>query len=114
MIASGETLQAVDGDENVGTPRFFSSFMTRSHNLAPSVCLIQSEAEDLLGAVGQYAERDVYRLVANEALVPDLDPDRVEEDERIDRIERPFSHSATSSRTASVTAEIKSGETSMP
>ena len=38
----GEALQAIDdGDENVLGPRFFSSFMTRSQNLAPSVCSIQ-------------------------------------------------------------------------
>ena len=38
----GEALQAIDdGDQNVLTPRFFSSFMTRSQNLAPSVCSIQ-------------------------------------------------------------------------
>jgi hypothetical protein len=46
--------------------------MTRSQNLAPSVCFI-----------------------AHEALVPDLDPDRVEEDERIADVERavlPFAY----------------------
>lgn len=46
-------------------------------------------------AVGQNAERDVDGLVANEALIPDLDPDGVEEDQRIERVEwpvLPFAH----------------------
>lgn len=37
-----EALEAVDDrDQGTATPRFFSSFMTRSQNLAPSVCSIQ-------------------------------------------------------------------------
>jgi hypothetical protein len=67
--------------------------MTRSQNLAPSVCSIQMQ--DLLGSVRQDAERDVDRLVANEPIVADLHPDRVEEDQRIAGVERavlPFGH----------------------
>jgi hypothetical protein len=36
------------------------------------------------------AERDMDGFVADHALVADLHPDRVEKDERIDRIERPL------------------------
>ena len=35
--------------------------------------------QDFLGAVGAHAERDVHSLVAHQALVSDLDPQRVEE-----------------------------------
>jgi hypothetical protein len=87
--------------------------MTRSQNLAPSG-LLDPDAQNLLRAVGQDAERDVDGLVADEALVPDLDPDGVEEDQRINGVERPVLPFATFSSTASVTAEIRSGDTSMP
>src|SRR5271168_5133007 len=76
------------------TPRVFSSFMTRSQNLAPSVCSIQMP-RILLRAVGQDAQRDVDGLVAHETLLPDLDPDRVEKDEGEAGVERsvlPFGH----------------------
>ena len=51
--------------------------------------LLDPEAEHLLGAVGADAERDVDGLVAHRALVADLDPQRVEEDQRVERLERP-------------------------
>src|ERR1700741_4380017 len=68
-------------------PRFFSSFIARSQNLAPSVCSIQ--AEDLLSAVRQDAKRDVDRLIAPEALVADLDPNGIEKHQWVADIERP-------------------------
>jgi hypothetical protein len=40
------------------------------------------------GAVGAHAERDVNGLVAYQAFVADLDPQRVKENQRIDRLPR--------------------------
>jgi hypothetical protein len=39
--------------------------------------------------LGRHAQRDVDRLVADKALIPDLDPERVEENQRIACLERP-------------------------
>lgn len=61
-------------------PRFLISFMTRSQNLA--FILLDPHAEHFLAA-GAHAQRNVDRLGADHALVADLDPDRIEEDERI-------------------------------
>ena len=55
--------------------------------MAPSFCS-SHRPEDFLGAVGAHAERDVDRLVAHQAFVADLDPQRVEENQRIDRFQR--------------------------
>src|SRR5665213_2562691 len=79
-----------------------------------ALCLLDPDAEDLLGTIGQDAERDVHRLVAHEPLVADFDADRVEEDQRIAGVERRPCHSATASSTVSVTVEIRSGDTSIP
>ena len=51
--------------------------------------LLDPDAENLLGALRQDAERDVDRLVADEALVADLDPNGIEEHQRVADIERP-------------------------
>jgi hypothetical protein len=62
------------------------------HNAQPelrALVLLDLEAEYLLGAVGADAECDVHGLVADNALVPDFDPERVEEDQGIDRLQRP-------------------------
>jgi hypothetical protein len=60
------------------------------------------------------AERDVDRLVAHQAFVPDFDPQRIEEDKRIARLQRTVLPFADRLRTASVTVESRSGETSSP
>jgi hypothetical protein len=54
-----------------------------------ALVLLKPEAEDFLAAIGFYAERDMDGLVAHETLIPDLHPQGVEEDDRIDRLERP-------------------------
>ena len=41
------------------------------------------DAQNLLGAVRQDAERDVDRLVAHEAFDADLDPNGIEEHQRV-------------------------------
>ena len=68
-------------------PRVLSSLTTRSQNLAPSVCSIQMP-KNLLGAVRQHAKRDVDRLVAHKAFVADLDPNGIEEHQRVAQVER--------------------------
>jgi hypothetical protein len=75
--------------------------MTLSQNLAPSLTdddppdhrpgvrlLLEPQAQHLLGAIGANAGRDVDGFVADHALVADLHPQGVEEDERTDRVER--------------------------
>jgi hypothetical protein len=72
MIASGKPFSpSATAIKTSSTPRFFSSFMTRSQNLAPSFCSShEPQAKNFLGAVGAHAERDVRRLVADQPLTP--------------------------------------------
>jgi len=72
----GEALQSVDdGNEDVGhTP----------------VLELAHDAHPELRPLGQDTERDVHRLVADKALIPEFDPDRVEEDQRVAGVKRPF------------------------
>src|SRR3954449_9113139 len=79
MIVSGKTALIASGNpfrpsttamRMSPTPRFLSSFMTRSRNLAPSV-FYDPQAENILRAVCLDAQGDVDRLVGC-----------VEEDER--------------------------------
>lgn len=61
----------------------------RVHNAQPELGafgLLDPDAQDLLGAIGQDAEFDVDGLVSNKAFVPDLDADGFEEDQRIANI----------------------------
>jgi hypothetical protein len=68
-------------------PWFLSSFITLPELRALGV--FDPEAEHVLGSVGGHAQRDVDRLVTDQALTPDLDPERVEEHQRIACLERP-------------------------
>lgn len=128
-IASGKPLSpSTTAIRMSSTPRFLSSFITRSQTFAPVVgqnsppdcfvtppTLLDPETRDLLGAVGAHAKGTVDRLVSDEAFVTDLHAEGVEENQRIDGIERAGrAQDAISSRTASVTALIRSGETSIP
>ena len=70
------------------TPRVLSSFITLSQNLAP-LDLLDPEPQHLLLALAGDRQRQVDRLVPDQSLVADLDPERVEEHNRIDRIQRP-------------------------
>ena len=89
-----KALQAIDDrDQNVLGPAGLQ-FVDDAQPEFGAFGLLDPDAEYLLGAIRQDAERDVDRFVANEALAPDLDPDGVEEDERM-------------------AAEIRSGETSI-
>ena len=84
-----KALQAVDdGDENV----LDSAGLELVDDAQPefgALGLFDPDAENLLGAVRQDAERDVDRLVAHEAFVADLDPNGIEEHQRVADIERP-------------------------
>src|SRR5206468_11715796 len=84
----GETFQAVDhGDQQV----FDAAVFQLVHDPQPefgTLVLLQPKPQDFLGAVGAHAERDVDGLVAHQALVADLDPQRVKENQRIDRLQR--------------------------
>jgi hypothetical protein len=46
------------------------------------------QSEDVARAVGQHAQRQVDRLVAYHGVLADLDPQRVEEDDRVHRFQR--------------------------
>jgi hypothetical protein len=67
--------------------------MTRSQNPGlrwgrpGALVLLEPQAEDFLGAVGAHAERDVNRPVADQPLIADFDPQRIEENQRIDRFQ---------------------------
>jgi hypothetical protein len=50
--------------------------------------LLDPEPEHFLGAVEADAERDVDRLVAHRALIPDLHAQRVQEHQRVEALER--------------------------
>lgn len=62
--------------------RAFKYLFCSSECLLPGAAVPQ--AEDLLGAVGAHAQRDVDGLVADHALVTHLDPQGVEEHDRVD------------------------------
>ena len=120
-IASGNTagspreaLEAVDDGQQDILDAAVPELVHHPEPELGAFVLLEPQAEHLLGAVGAHAERDVDRLVADHALVPDLDPQRVEEDQRVDGSSGRCCQAATSSSTASVTALIRSGETSMP
>lgn len=84
----GKALQAVDdGDQDVGD----AAVLQFVHDTQPELGafrLLDPDAQNLPGAVGQDAERDVDGLVANKPLVPNLDPDGIEKDQRIERVKR--------------------------
>ena len=69
------------------TPRVFRSLKTFIQNLAPSVPL-DPQAQDVARAVGQHAQRQVDGLVAHDRVLADLDPQSVEEDHRVHRLQR--------------------------
>ena len=84
-----KALQAIDDrDQNVvDAPNF-----QLVHDLEPELRafgLFDPQAQNLFLAIGIESERDIDRLVFNEALIADLDPQGVEENDRVDGIERP-------------------------
>src|SRR4051812_20224335 len=84
-----KALQAVDDrDQDIlHTPVF-----ELVHDLQPelgALVLLKPQAQDLLRPVCPDAQGDVDRLVPDQAFIADLDPERVEEDQRVDRLQRP-------------------------
>jgi hypothetical protein len=53
-----------------------------------ALVLFDPQAEYDLGVVGHHAQRNVDRLVADHAFIADLDPDGIEEHQRIGLIQR--------------------------
>src|SRR3954469_9219090 len=89
VIASGKPLSPSTTAIRISLrPRVLSSFITLSQNLAPSLCSIQSPSTSL-SPIRIERQRHVNGLVLDQTLVADFDPQRVEEDHWIDRIERP-------------------------
>ena len=86
----GEALEAIDdGKQDI----FRAPVAKLIHHPQPefgTLILLKPQAEHLFAAIGADTQRNVDRLIADHALVADLDPDRVEENERVDRIERPL------------------------
>jgi hypothetical protein len=85
----------------------FSSFITFSQNFRPFGCSIQSPSTCFSPPTSSASATYTALLRPSP-----IHPERVEEDDGISGIERRFRHSRTSSRTASVTRLIRSGETS--
>ena len=87
-IASGSP-STIDDSEQQVLDVAIAQFVHHPQPELRALVLLQPEAEDLLGAVGAHAQRDVHGLVPDDAFVADLDPQRVEEHQRIDGLERP-------------------------
>ena len=72
-----------DGDHDV----FDATVFQLVHDAQPelgALILLEPQAENFLGAVGAHAERGVHRLVADQPFIPDLNPQGIEEHQRID------------------------------
>src|SRR6516225_10221414 len=88
VIGSGKPFRPSTTAINTSsTPRFFRSFITRSQEFGAFI-LLEPEAENFLGAVGAHAERDMHRRVADEPFIADLDPQRIEENQWVNRLRR--------------------------
>jgi hypothetical protein len=85
----GKAFEAVnDGNQDVLDAAIFQLI----HDAQPefgAFVLLEPQAEDFLGAVSTYAEREMHRLVANQPFIADFDPQRVKENQRINRLQRP-------------------------
>ena len=68
-------------------PRAFRSVKTFIQNLAP-FGLLDPQTEDVAVPIGQHRQRQIDRFAAHDAFVAHLDAERIEEDDRIDAIER--------------------------
>src|SRR3954465_3840434 len=85
----GEALQAVDdSDQHVLDAAVFQLVRDAQPELGALV-LFEPQPQDFLAAVGTHAERDMDSLIAYQSFVADLDSQRVEKDQRVDRFQRP-------------------------
>ena len=109
----GEALEPVDnGEEEIVDAPVLELVQTRSENLAASICSIHRPEHLLVARRPSASAR--WTALLRPPLVADLDPERVEENQRIGRLQRPGLPGRDLLQTASVTALIRSGETSMP
>jgi site-specific DNA recombinase len=85
----GKALQAIhDRDQHV----LHAPVLELVHHPQPELRafgLLDPQAQDLLGAVRSHPEREVDGLVAHRAFVAHLDPDGVEENQRIECLQGP-------------------------
>src|SRR6185369_1178600 len=85
----GKALQAVDnGDQHV----LDAAVLELVHDAQPefgALVLFEPKPQDFLAAVGAHAERDMDGLISYQSFVADLDPQRVEKDQRVDLLQRP-------------------------
>src|SRR5215211_3641842 len=95
-MASGKTARIASGKlfrpsttaiSTSSTPRLLSSVMTRSQNFAPSVCSIHSPRISLVPSA-RTPSATWTALLRTKGLLADLHPQRVKEDQGIDRLER--------------------------
>ena len=110
----GKAIQAIDDrDQAIADAEGLHPRTRPGAELRP-FGLSDPQPEHAFFAVGIERERNMDSFVADQAVVADFDPQRVEEDDRVNGIERPVLSFRTSSKTASVTRLIRLGETSMP
>jgi hypothetical protein len=85
----GKALQAIDdGNQDVLDATVLHLVHHPQPELGPLVGF-DPETEDLFCTIAAHAERDMHRFVADMAFIPDLDPQGIEEHQRIDRLQRP-------------------------
>jgi len=90
VIASGEALEAIDDGKQDILDAAVPELVHHPQPELGALVLFEPQAQHLLRAVGAHAQRDLDRLVAHHPFVADLDPDGVEEDQRVNRVERPL------------------------
>ena len=85
----GKAFEPVDhGDQNVTD----AAGLDPVHDFQPelgALGLLDSQPENFFLALTGERQGDIDRLVADQALVTDLDPQRVEKDHRVDPVARP-------------------------
>ena len=85
----GKSLQPInDGEQNI----LHSAGLEVVHHAQPELGafgLLDPQAEDVLVPGTPHADGQVYGLVAYQALVTDLDPQRIEVHDRVGRLQRP-------------------------
>src|SRR5438105_11340541 len=87
VIASGKPLSPSTTAIRISwTPRLRSSVITRSQNLAP-LGLLDPQPENFLVAGATKADRQVQRPVADQTLIADFYAHRIEENNRIGRVQ---------------------------
>jgi hypothetical protein len=84
----GEAFEAIDDGEHDILSAAVPDLVHDTQPELGAFILLDPHAEHFLAAIGAHAQRNVDRLGADHALVADLDPDRIEEDERIGGIEQ--------------------------